>query len=267
MPNRFSARLRAKQLSPQLLPPSSPTTRQLRTRRDRNPPLRRLDRQLSNPKPSNPTKEKPRKKNFSPTPTTTMTTMIKTMKAVKNRLRRRQQKNGNPTISEEKKLKLLYTKGLAAFGSVKNLTNASQLSPKKVKNFLRSQSSHTKYGLFRKTYPRLKVIVNDINEIWSLDLAYVDKLAKYNRGVRYLLVAVDCLSRYLRVEPLNTKDAKETTEAFKKMIKTKQPKKFGLTKAPSLKESSKGYVLNEKSSNTILTVKKNQRLPKETFDR
>ena len=164
-----------------------------------------------------------------------MTTMIKTMKAVKNRLRRRQQKNGNPTISEEKKLKILYTNGPAAFGSVKNLTNASQLSPKKVKIFLRSQSSHTKYGMFRKTYPRLKVIVNDINEIWSLDLAYVDKLAKYNRGVRYLLVAVDCLSCYLQVEPLKTKYAKETTEAFKKMIKTKQPKKVWVDKGTEFK--------------------------------
>ena len=127
MPNRFSARLRAKQLSPQLLPPLSPTTRQLRSRRFQNHPLRSLDRQLSSPEPSNPTKEKPRKKNFSP-PTTTM---LKSIKAVMNRLRRRQQKNGNPTISEEKKLKTLYTKGPAAFGSVKNLTNASQLSPKK----------------------------------------------------------------------------------------------------------------------------------------
>ena len=63
------------------------------------------------------------------------------MKAVKNRLRR-QQKKGNPTISEETKLKIIYTTGSAAFGSVKNLTNASQLSPKKVKNLLRSQSSH-----------------------------------------------------------------------------------------------------------------------------
>ena len=34
-----------------------------------------------------------------------MTTIRKTMKAVKNRLRRRQQKNGNPTINEEKILK------------------------------------------------------------------------------------------------------------------------------------------------------------------
>ena len=144
------------------------------------------------------------------------------MKAVKNRLRRRQEKNENPTISEEKKLKILYTKGPAAFGSVRSLTNVSQLSPKKVKKLLRSQSSHSKSGLFRKTYPRLKVIVNDINEIWSLDLAYVDKMAKYNRWVYYLLVAVNCISRYLRLEALKTKYAKETTEAFKKMIKTVQ---------------------------------------------
>ena len=100
------------------------------------------------------------------------------------------------------------------------------------------------------------MIVNDIKEIWFLDLAYLDKLAKYNRGVRYLIVAVDCLSRYLRVEPLKTKYAKEAAEAFKKTIKTNNQKKFGLTKAPSLKDSSKNYVLNEKSSNTILTVKK-----------
>ena len=156
------------------------------------------------------------------------------MKAVKSRLRR-QQKNGNPIISEEKKLKILYTKVPAAFSSVKNLTNASQLSPKKVKNFLRSQSSHTKYGLFRKTYPRLKVIVNDIKEIWSLDLAYVDILAKYNRGVQYLLFAVNYLYRYLGVEPLKTKYAKERTEAFEKFIKTKQPKKVWVDKGTEFK--------------------------------
>ena len=79
------------------------------------------------------------------------------------------------------------------------------------------------------------MIVNDINKIWSLDLAYVDKLAKYNRGVRYLLLAVNCLSRYLRVEPLKTKYAKETTEAFKKMIKTKQPKKVWVDKGTEFK--------------------------------
>ena len=68
--------------------------------------------------------------------------------------------------------------------------------------------------------------MKDINEIWSLDLAHVDKLADYNRNLKYLLVAVDCLSRYLRVEPMKTKYATEAAEAFKKKkIKYKQPQK------------------------------------------
>ena len=54
----------------------------------------------------------------------------------------------------------------------------------------------------------------------------MDKLAKYNRGVQYLRVAVDCLSRYLRVEPLKTKYAEGTAEALRKKIKPKQPKKI-----------------------------------------
>ena len=59
-----------------------------------------------------------------------------------------------------------------------------------------------------------------------MDLAHVDKLAKYNRNIKYHLVAVDCLSRYLRVKPLKTKYATETAEAFQKMIKNKQPEKL-----------------------------------------
>ena len=71
----------------------------------------------------------------------------------------------------------------------------------------------------------MKVIAYDLDEIWSLDLAHVDKLSKQNAGIKYLLIAVDCLSRYLRVEPLKSKYATTTAEAFKRMIKHKQPKK------------------------------------------
>ena len=95
----------------------------------------------------------------------------------------------------------------------------------KVKMYLETKPSFTKYRAQWLNFPRLKVIVNDLNEIWSLDLAHVDKLAKYNRDVKYLLVAVDCLSRHLRVEPLKTKNATETAKIFRNMIKHKQPQK------------------------------------------
>ena len=75
---------------------------------------------------------------------------------------------------------------------------------KKVKIYLETKPSFTKFRSLRLNFPRPKVTFNDLNEIWSIDLAFLDKLAKYNSGVNYLLVAFDFLSKYLRAEPLKT---------------------------------------------------------------
>ena len=83
------------------------------------------------------------------------------------------------------------------------------------------------------------MIVYDINEIWSIDLAYVDKLAKYNKDIKYLLVAVDFMSCYLRVQSLKSKYATTTAEAFNQMIKTEKPKKVWVDKGTEFKGSSK----------------------------
>ena len=146
------------------------------------------------------------------------------MRAKRRQSKTRVEKTGL-SIDDVKKIGNLYLKGPASFGNAKRLQNLNKLSMKKVKMYLETKPSFTKYRSRRLRFPRLKVIVNDLNEIWSVDLAFADKLANYNSGVKYLLVAVDCLSRYLRVEPLKTKYATETAEAFKKMIKHKQPKK------------------------------------------
>ena len=171
------------------------------------------------------------------------------------------------TISEAdlRKLEALYRKGPAAYGSVANLKKASGLSWRKVNNFLQGKNAHTKYRQFPRRFPRLKVIAFDINEIWSIDVAYVDKLAKYNHGVKYLLVAVDVLSRKLRVQPMRSKSASETVKSFSRMIIDKKPKKFGQIKELSLKELSKNFVKRTASRLTQLTVKQNLRLRSEIF--
>ena len=88
-----------------------------------------------------------------------------------------------------------------------------------------------------KKFLTLKVIAYEINEIWSLDLAYVDELAKENKNVKYLLLAVDCLSRYQRVELFKSEYATTTAEAFKKMIKNKRPKKLWVDTGTEFKGS------------------------------
>ena len=92
--------------------------------------------------------------------------------------------NGYGLKKKEKSLNYMYTKGPAAYGSIKNLKKASGLPMNKVRQFLEKTAAHSKYGIYRKKFRRLKVISYDINEIWSIDLAYVDKLAKYNNGVK-----------------------------------------------------------------------------------
>ena len=128
-------------------------------------------------------------------------------------------------------LKTKYSdKGPALFGSVNNLIKATNLSRKKVKQFLHTEPVYTKYRTVIQKTPRLKVIVYDIDEIWSLDLAFNDKFAQYNHDIKYLVVAVDCMYRYLRVQPLKSKHATTTGEAFKLMITTKQPKEVWVDK-------------------------------------
>ena len=56
------------------------------------------------------------------------------------------------------------------------------------------------------------------NEIWCMDLAYVDKLAKDNNGGKYLLVRQDLFDRTVNAKGMKTKDSQETVKAFSSII-------------------------------------------------
>ena len=54
-----------------------------------------------------------------------------------------------------------------------------------------------------------------------MDLAFVDKLAKDNNGVKYRLVDQDLFDRTVDAKGMKTKDSKETVSAFLTMITKK----------------------------------------------
>ena len=67
----------------------------------------------------------------------------------------------------------------------------------------------------------MRAIARFKNEIWCMDIAYVDKLAKVNTGVKYLLVRPDLFDRTVDAKGMKTKDSKETVKTFSKMITKK----------------------------------------------
>ena len=149
---------------------------------------------------------------------------------------------GSLSKSEKVRLNRLYSRGRAAYGSIQNLSKASGLSKKKVEKFLQTKTSLTKFGPPIRSFRRLQAFSKYINEIWCMDLAFVDKLASQNNGVKYLLVAVDIFSRFVRVQTMKTKYAKDTLQAYRRMISRKNtPEKLWVDKGTKYRGTFKKF--------------------------
>ena len=128
---------------------------------------------------------------------------------------------GSLSKSERQKLQRLYTQGGAAYGSVRNLVKAINLSVSKVRQFLLPKPSYTKLTLVTRKFKRVKAFARCKTEIWCMDLAYVHTLAKGNSGVKYLLVRQDLFDRTVDAKGMKTKVSKDTVSAFLTMITKK----------------------------------------------
>ena len=153
---------------------------------------------------------------------------------------------GSISKYERQKLQRLYTQGAAAYGSVRNLAKASRLPVSKVRQFSHSKDSYTKFTLAARKFKRMRAFARFRNEIWCMDLAYVDKLAKENSGVKYLLVRQDLFDRSVNAIRMKTKDSLETVKAFSSIItKKNRPKKIWVDKGTEFAGAFKKFCAAE----------------------
>ena len=66
---------------------------------------------------------------------------------------------------------------------------------------------------------RRKVYSSFRDNIWSVDLADMESLSKYNKGIKYLLCAIDLFNTYAWAVPLKDKRGISIVNAFQKMSK------------------------------------------------
>ena len=64
----------------------------------------------------------------------------------------------------------------------------------------------------RKVYSSFK------DNIWGVDLADIQLISKYNKGIRYLLCVIDLVSKYAWGVPLKDKKVATITDAFQKIL-------------------------------------------------
>ena len=97
----------------------------------------------------------------------------------------------------------------------------------------------------RKNYPRRKIIVNHIDEIFAADLVEIQKFAKLNKGYRYLLTCIDIFSKYSWVIPLKDKKGITIKYALEKIFNERKPKFLWTDKGTEFYNKQVQDLLNE----------------------
>ena len=69
-----------------------------------------------------------------------------------------------------------------------------------------------------KKFRRRKAYSSFRDNIWDVDLADMQSLSKYNKGIKYLLRTIDLFSKYVWVVPLKDKTGISAINAFQKII-------------------------------------------------
>ena len=69
-----------------------------------------------------------------------------------------------------------------------------------------------------RKFKKRKLYSSFRNNIWGVDLADVQSLSKYNKGIKYLLCATDLFSKYAWVISIKKKKGTSIVNAFKKIL-------------------------------------------------
>lgn len=118
---------------------------------------------------------------------------------------------------------LYYNHALpSAYSSVNALTKAAKqyyprITKKIVNRWLSSEPVFVIHKRKRKRFPRRKIITRKIDDLHQMDLMDVSTLARFNAGYRYLLVNIDCFSRFAWVLPLKRKTGEQVASALEKI--------------------------------------------------
>ena len=71
----------------------------------------------------------------------------------------------------------------------------------------------------RTKFKRRRFIQRGLDDTFASDLAQLDQYARYNKGNKYILVVIDCFSKFLWTRPLKSKSAQEVTKAMEDILK------------------------------------------------
>lgn len=70
----------------------------------------------------------------------------------------------------------------------------------------------------RRNYPRRKVIIKGLDDLWQADLAEFTTYSRENKGNKYILMVIDCFSKFVWAVGVKNKSAGDVAKAMNKIL-------------------------------------------------
>lgn len=71
----------------------------------------------------------------------------------------------------------------------------------------------------RVNFPRRKVILKDIDDLWQADLIDMQVMSRVNHGFNYILVVIDCFSKFAWAVAIKHKNKESVSLAFQQILR------------------------------------------------
>lgn len=75
----------------------------------------------------------------------------------------------------------------------------------------------------RKNFKRRRIIIKSLKDLFQADLVEVIPYARENRGYKYILVVINCFSKYVWALPLKNKTGPEVSKVMESVLKQQTP--------------------------------------------
>ena len=119
-----------------------------------------------------------------------------------------------------------YYNPKTGYSGVQDLVRKTGKSKKEVEEFLQKQDVYSLHKPIVRKFQRRKVYVDFIDQQWQADLVDLRNLKQHNKGFGYILMVIDCFSKYGWAVPLKKKTGEEVLNAFKKIFKERKCEKL-----------------------------------------
>ena len=94
----------------------------------------------------------------------------------------------------------------------------SKMSRYNVKHWLEAQDTYNLHKPVVRKYPRRSYNVQNVDDLWEVDLCDMRSLKSKNDGFCYILVCIDVLSKYAWAELLRDKTSASVAVGFSRIL-------------------------------------------------